>query len=96
MSKQKILGQVFTPKWIVIEILDLINYNGLSILDKYILEPSSGDGIFLIEIVNRYIDVCIENKIDTIEIINRLEKYIYGVEIDTIEYEKSINNLTIL
>ncbi len=93
MSKQKILGQVFTPKWIVIEILDLINYNGLSILDKYILEPSSGDGIFLIEIVNRYIDVCIENKIDTIEIINRLEKYIYGVEIDTIEYEKSINNL---
>ena len=51
MAKHKSLGQVFTPNWIVSEILDLVGYNNESILDKYILEPSSGDGAFLLEIV---------------------------------------------
>jgi hypothetical protein len=41
MKKHKILGQVFTPKWIVNEILDSLEYNNENILDKYILEPSS-------------------------------------------------------
>lgn len=59
MAKHKSLGQVFTPDWIVSEILDLVGYNNESILDKYILEPSSGDGAFLLEIVKRYIGVCL-------------------------------------
>ena len=93
MTKHKTLGQVFTPKWIINEILDLIGYNNESILDKYILEPSSGDGAFLLEIVTRYIDTCLNKKIQNIEIKNRLEKYIYGVEIDEVEYSKSRKNL---
>ncbi len=51
MSKHKTLGQVYTPKWIVDEILDLVGYNNSVILDKTILEPACGDGAFLIEIV---------------------------------------------
>ncbi len=93
MAKHKILGQVFTPNWIISEILNLVGYNNESILDKYILEPSSGDGAFLLEIVNRYINICIEKKIETIEIAARLEKYIYAVELDEVEYAKSIQNL---
>lgn len=68
MAKHKTLGQVFTPIWIVNEILDLVGYNNDSILDKYILEPSSGDGIFLTKIVNRYIDICLKPQIDTNQI----------------------------
>ncbi len=93
MAKHKTLGQVFTPTWIVNEILDLVGYHGENILDKYILEPSSGDGIFLTEIVGRYIDVCLKQKINSDEIVERLEKYIYGVELDKVEFDKSIENL---
>ena len=93
MAKHKTLGQVFTPNWIISEILDLVGYDNEDILDKYILEPSSGDGAFLFEIVNRYINTCINKKIETLEIKERLEKYIYGVELDEVEYIKSIQNL---
>lgn len=93
MSKHKTLGQVFTPSWIVSEILNLVGYNDDTILDKYILEPSSGDGIFLMEIVERYVNVAFKNNINENDIISDLEKYVYGVEIDTIEYQKSIENL---
>lgn len=93
MAKHKTLGQVFTPNWIVAEILNLVGYNNESILDKYILEPSSGDGAFLFEIVNRYINICLDKKIETSEIKKHLEKYIYGVELDEVEHAKSIQNL---
>ena len=92
MAKHKILGQVFTPTWIVNEILDLVGYDNDHILDKYILEPSSGDGVFLTEIVNRYIDICLKQQIDIDQIIERLEKYIYAVELDKVEFDKSIEN----
>lgn len=55
MQKHKILGQVYTPSWIVSEMLNHAQYEGASICDKYILEPSCGDGAFLCEIVKRYI-----------------------------------------
>ncbi|MEY4902737.1 MAG: hypothetical protein RLZZ292_552, partial [Bacteroidota bacterium] len=93
MVKHKILGQVFTPTWIVNEILDLIGYNNEDILDKYILEPSSGDGVFLTEIVSRYIDVCINKHININQIIERLETYVYAIELDKMEFDKSIENL---
>jgi adenine-specific DNA-methyltransferase len=93
MAKHKTLGQVFTPQWIISEILDLLEYNNENILEKYILEPSSGDGAFLLEIVTRYINVCLVKKIETSEIKQHLEKYIYAVEIDEIEYQKSIQSL---
>ena len=93
MAKHKTLGQVFTPQWIISEILDLLEYNNERILEKYILEPSSGDGAFLFEIVKRYIDVCLVKNFEKFEIKKHLEKYIYAVEIDEIEYQKSIQNL---
>ena len=93
MAKHKTLGQVFTPQWIISEILDSLGYNDENIIEKYILEPSSGDGAFLIEIVTRYIDVCLAKNLKIFEIREHLEKFIYAVEIDEIEYQKSIQNL---
>lgn len=91
--KHKLLGQVYTPDWIVNEILDLVGYKGKNILEKYILEPSSGDGAFLLSIIDRYIDAALENEIEKNEIISGLEKYIYAIELDKIEYNKSITNI---
>ncbi len=93
MSKHKTLGQVYTPQWIVNEILDLVGYRGKDILKKYILEPSCGDGAFLIEIVRRYIKTAKENNIERNQIISDIETYIWGVEIDTEEYSKCVQNL---
>jgi adenine-specific DNA-methyltransferase len=93
MRKHKTLGQVYTPNWVITEILDLVGYNDESILDKYILEPSCGDGAFLLEIVDRYINVCLNKNIEISEITKFLEKYIYGVELDEVEYLKSVQNL---
>lgn len=93
MKKHKTLGQVYTPEWVVNEILDLIEYNSEDILDKYILEPSCGDGVFLEEIVRRYINISIKTGLKKDIIINNLEKYIWGIEIDEIEYKKCIFKL---
>lgn len=93
MSKHKTLGQVYTPKWIVDEILELVGYNNSIILDKTILEPACGDGAFLIEIVKRYIKTAKDNNYNNQQIKNNLEQFIYGIEIDKEEYNKCIINL---
>jgi adenine-specific DNA-methyltransferase len=95
-SKSKNLGQVNTPDWIVKKILDMSGYSGKSILDKYIMEPSCGDGAFLIEIVKRYITEALYHNISVNNIINNLSKFIYGIEIDKVEYDKCIKNLDYL
>lgn len=93
MDKKKQLGQVFTPKWVVDEILDSAGYYGKKILDKYIMEPASGDGAFLLSIVERFIDESLKAGHKSKKIKSNLAKYIYGIEIDPIEYKKSIKNL---
>lgn len=93
MSKHKTLGQVFTPAWIVTEILDRIGYNSTDVIDKYIFEPACGDGAFLVEIVERYISICISLHISENEIIDRLERYVFAVEIDKTQHQEAIEKL---
>lgn len=83
-DKSKILGQVYTPTWIVDEILDEMGYIGKGILKKNILEPSCGDGAFLCEIVKRYIFEAQHQHLSTEQIIIDLETFIYGVELDPV------------
>jgi hypothetical protein len=52
-SKEKLLGKVYTPSFVVEKILDDIGYNSPSILGKKIIDPACGDGRFLEEIVRR-------------------------------------------
>lgn len=93
MLKHKTLGQVFTPEWIVSEILNFVGYNSVDILSKFIFEPACGDGAFLKEIITRYIDIAQQNQQTTEKIKQGLETYIYGVELDESEYKKCIQNL---
>lgn len=93
MQKHKTLGQVYTPDWIVDTILDFVGYGAIDVLDKYILEPSCGDGAFMKAIVNRYIDAGLKREMTTEAIKKGLETYIYGVELDSIEYKKCLENL---
>lgn len=55
-DRQKTMGQVYTPNFLVTKILDNVGYDDESILGKYILDPACGDGQFLKEIARRIID----------------------------------------
>lgn len=89
----KNLGQIFTPKWIVKLILDNSNYFSHSIIDKAVLEPSFGDGAFLVEIVDRFINECENKKINKFNVVKLLDNLIHGIEIDKNFYQKTITRL---
>jgi len=91
--KHKTLGQVYTPKWIVNEILNLVGYRGSKILNKKIIDPACGDGAFLKIIVDKLISEAINKKESIDEIKQILEKNVYGIEIDKGEYLKCLENL---
>ena len=89
----KSLGQTFTPSHIVNKMLDLILYNDCSILNKVILEPSCGDGAFLLRIVERLILQAKNNNYNEKDIIRILENNIIGIEIDNFLYKQCLSNL---
>lgn len=52
-------GVVYTRKWVVDLILDLVGYTSdRPLADRLLVEPSAGDGSFLIEAVSRLIESC--------------------------------------
>lgn len=91
--KIKDFGQVFTPLNIVKEVLDASGYIGENILNKHVIDNSCGDGAFLLEIVDRYVETYkMKNKtLDGIE--KDLKKYIHGIEIDKKIFESCNINL---
>lgn len=91
--KIKSLGQVFTPKPIVKDILDISNYKGKSILKKHVIDNSCGDGAFLVEIVDRYINAFYAEHKSYDGVNKELEKYIHGIECDKKIYEQCLINL---
>jgi adenine-specific DNA-methyltransferase len=81
-------GQIFTPAYLVNDMLDFCGYNGYVILNKHIMENSCGDGAFLCEIVRRY---CRPFNRESLK--EELETYVHGIEKDPLEYNKCIKNL---
>ena len=49
-NKIKEQGKVYTPDYIVKNILNLAGYKGNNILQKHVIDNSCGDGAFLKEI----------------------------------------------
>lgn len=86
-------GQVFTPDYLVDNILDIAGYTK-DILNKHIIDNSCGDGAFLCNIASRYISRgIIENySIDAIRA--GLETFVHGIEIDPEAYSLCLENLT--
>lgn len=91
MQHKKQQGQYMTPPFIVNMILNSIDFNGKSILNKKIMEPSFGNGIFLQEIVRRIIEVCPKQIVCKI-----LNENIYGIEKDESLYKETIKNLNFI
>jgi len=88
-------GQIYTPSFIVRNILDFSNYYGNDILEKHIIDNSCGNGAFLTEIVERYCRIFLEKnkKDDLIKLKKNLEKYIHGIEIQEKEIQDCLLNL---
>lgn len=84
--------QVFTPENYVRELLDSVGYTE-HLYGKRILENSCGDGNILVAVVQRYIDDCVEKGLSRTRIKNGLARDIYGIEIDSEQYQKCIKNL---
>lgn len=93
-AKSKSIGQIFTPQFIVEEMLNYIDYSGQSILNKHIIDNSCGDGAFLKEVVRRYCQEAIKRG-DTLESTKtNLEKYIHGIDNDPVAFEQCKVNLS--
>ena len=53
-NKEKRFGQVFTPPYLVEDILDFAGYGGAVLLQRHAVDNSCGDGAFLVEMARRY------------------------------------------
>ncbi|PKM92746.1 MAG: hypothetical protein CVU80_01720, partial [Elusimicrobia bacterium HGW-Elusimicrobia-4] len=83
-EKKRQLGQFLTPSQIAYQIVDQIRFNR----NSKVLEPSMGDGSFVIPIILKFIDLYdgpIKKRLDTI-----LSNNVYGVEIDKQLYRKCL------
>lgn len=83
MSKEK--GQVFTPNWIVKEMIKFSNI--IDITKIKIIDNSCGDGAFICEIVKQVISKKPKN------IKKILENNVVGIELDPNAYNQCIKNL---
>ncbi len=89
-------GQVFTPNFLVRNILDFASYFGEGILHKHVIDNSCGNGAFLCEIVDRYCKtyISVNNGIEGLKA--ELEKFVHGIEIDVPTYNSCLFNLNSL
>src|SRR5690242_10111467 len=92
-NKVKKLGQVFTPRGVVVFMLDTIGYLGDNIIKKHILDNSCGNGNFLVEIVKRYLFIVKEKCKNDKEIKYELETYIHGIEVDPLLHKECLRRL---
>lgn len=77
----------------VSNILDYVGYTDGNILQKHVIDNSCGDGAFLCDIVDRYCKDYIAQNESILGLKDDLEKYIHGIEIDTVAYNDCILNL---
>jgi len=94
MTQHKTNGRVYTPDYIVNNILDLCDYRGDKILGKHIIDNSCGDGAFLVEVVTRYCQVAQNAGVSRKQIALDLARFVHGIEIDTDECEKCRVNVS--
>ena len=90
----KYSGQVYTPDYIVANILDEIGYTGDNILQKHCIDNSCDDGAFLCEIIRRYIEAFKKKHQTLYGIEKELATYIHGIELDPTAYTCCLENIT--
>ena len=93
MATKKQAGQVFTPLYLVCDILNAAGYVENNIRKKHIIDNSCGNGAFLSVIVQRYIIDFMKESNDATLLKSELETYIHGIELDPVAYKQCIDNL---
>lgn len=96
MNNKKMEGQYMTPDGIVTMILDTIGYKDNHVLSKTIMEPSFGDGAFLINIIQRIISEGKKTGKSSSDIANIIKNKVFGIEKDLELYNKAIQRLNSL
>ena len=91
--RSKNIGQVFTPQYLVEEMLDYAGYKNTAIIEKHIIDNSCGDGAFLQVAVKRYCEEALRAGKNSREIKTHLECYIHGIDTDKEAYENCKANL---
>lgn len=78
------LGQVWTPRWLVCQMLDLAGYSGAGVLGRQVVDPACGNGAFLLEVVRRYVVAWqhVGGSESPSDLVRQLENCVHGVEID--------------
>lgn len=92
VTKEKANGVIYTPTWIVNLILDEVGYKK-EIYKQKIIDPSCGDGNFLIIVVERFLKDCKDKRLNPGEIKKLLHNNIYGFDIDEDAIKRCKNNL---
>ncbi len=92
-SKQKSIGQVFTPPFIVSAMLDYCGYTGEGVLGKQIIDNSCGNGAFLREVAQRYISAARAAGKSDSDTRAELARHIHGVDNDRQVYEECLTGL---
>lgn len=93
ITTEKENGRVYTPTFIVDNILNLSGYYGAGILKKHVIDNSCGDGAFLCQIIHRYCEEAIRQGYNTDALRTDLSTYIHGIEIDKDEHKKCLVNI---
>lgn len=89
-------GQVFTPDYLVDNILDFAGYTGKNLLKKHIIDNSCGTGAFLSKIIDRYCSSAIKSGYSHSQLKSELETFIHGIEIEPLAYNQLIPNLNVV
>lgn len=93
-TKSKQIGQVFTPRYLVENILNYCDYMGKQILQKHVIDNSCGDGAFLMVVVERYCKEAIQQRQTLADIKKDLETYIHGIDTDLVAFNDCTTNLS--
>ena len=96
MTDRKTEGQYMTPDGIVSMILNSIGYAGQHVLNKTIMEPSFGDGAFLINIVQRIITEGKKTGLSEHDVAQIINNNVFGIEKDASLYNRTIERLNSL
>lgn len=86
-------GRIFTPDFLVKDILDEAGYNGECILRRHCIDNSCGDGAFLCEIVRRYLTAYRASHGTLDGAPEEIREFIHGIEIDRYAVEYCAANI---
>lgn len=87
-KRKRSFGEVYTPSWLVKNMCDMLPEDAWNDIHKTFLEPSCGNGNFLVEILDRKLKLC-KNASDGLVALSS----IYGIDIQEDNVQESIQRM---